>query len=265
MEDGIYMRDGGRYNETTTQGEADPNSSYNGSDSSSAAENPMEDLASFLSGVQPRRRTTPGVAVAATQRTTSAKDQALAGDDETTESRASQHGRKHAGQGVAIPTIDSNDGQVFSPQDGHIEPNQATGTPSLLADSTRSIHGTEEEGTSMDRAAVGLADLSIELSRTSARDVEVEISSQSDAAFGCFRRRTPEQRMPEIGTSGFEDRQERPDPSALQNQSSQASGLRSTSDVRDIILPRWQPDAEVTYCPICRTQFSFFVRKHHCR
>lgn len=30
-------------------------------------------------------------------------------------------------------------------------------------------------------------------------------------------------------------------------------------------LPRWQSDAEVTYCPICRTQFSFFVRKHHCR
>ena len=29
--------------------------------------------------------------------------------------------------------------------------------------------------------------------------------------------------------------------------------------------PRWQPDAEVTYCPICQTQFSFFVRKHHCR
>lgn len=33
----------------------------------------------------------------------------------------------------------------------------------------------------------------------------------------------------------------------------------------EIVLPRWQPDAEVTYCPICRQQFSFFVRKHHCR
>lgn len=40
---------------------------------------------------------------------------------------------------------------------------------------------------------------------------------------------------------------------------------RPTRDGRDIVLPRWQPDAEVTYCPICRTQFSFFVRKHHCR
>lgn len=33
----------------------------------------------------------------------------------------------------------------------------------------------------------------------------------------------------------------------------------------DFVLPRWQPDAEVTYCPICRTQFSMWVRKHHCR
>ncbi|KAK8050222.1 FYVE zinc finger protein [Apiospora phragmitis] len=33
----------------------------------------------------------------------------------------------------------------------------------------------------------------------------------------------------------------------------------------EFTLPRWQPDAEVTLCPICRTQFSIFVRKHHCR
>lgn len=31
------------------------------------------------------------------------------------------------------------------------------------------------------------------------------------------------------------------------------------------ILPRWQPDAEVTNCPICKHAFSFFYRKHHCR
>jgi hypothetical protein len=33
----------------------------------------------------------------------------------------------------------------------------------------------------------------------------------------------------------------------------------------EVVLPRWQPDSEVTYCPICGTQFSIFVRKHHCR
>jgi hypothetical protein len=26
----------------------------------------------------------------------------------------------------------------------------------------------------------------------------------------------------------------------------------------EFVLPRWQPDAEVTFCPICRTQFSKF-------
>ncbi|KAK6340387.1 hypothetical protein TWF730_002146 [Orbilia blumenaviensis] len=30
-------------------------------------------------------------------------------------------------------------------------------------------------------------------------------------------------------------------------------------------VPPWQPDSEVTSCPICRTGFSFFYRKHHCR
>ncbi|KAF3171120.1 hypothetical protein TWF788_010007 [Orbilia oligospora] len=30
-------------------------------------------------------------------------------------------------------------------------------------------------------------------------------------------------------------------------------------------IPPWQPDSEVTSCPICRTGFSFFYRKHHCR
>ena len=37
------------------------------------------------------------------------------------------------------------------------------------------------------------------------------------------------------------------------------------SQTRDFVLPRWQPDAEVTTCPICGTSFSFWYRKHHCR
>lgn len=43
------------------------------------------------------------------------------------------------------------------------------------------------------------------------------------------------------------------------------SVVSQTTARPQIILPRWQPDAEVTYCPICHTQFSIFVRKHHCR
>ena len=34
---------------------------------------------------------------------------------------------------------------------------------------------------------------------------------------------------------------------------------------RDITLPKWQPDAEASKCPICGTSFSFWYRKHHCR
>jgi hypothetical protein len=30
-------------------------------------------------------------------------------------------------------------------------------------------------------------------------------------------------------------------------------------------LPRWQPDSEVTKCPICGTVFKLWYRKHHCR
>ncbi|TLD10397.1 hypothetical protein PgNI_06342 [Pyricularia grisea] len=32
-----------------------------------------------------------------------------------------------------------------------------------------------------------------------------------------------------------------------------------------VVLPRWQPDGEVTICPICHTQFGWLNRKHHCR
>lgn len=55
------------------------------------------------------------------------------------------------------------------------------------------------------------------------------------------------------------------------DQASERGGTRQTQAQSDdggpleFVLPRWQPDAEVTYCPICQTQFSIFVRKHHCR
>ncbi|OKL63535.1 hypothetical protein UA08_01200 [Talaromyces atroroseus] len=40
---------------------------------------------------------------------------------------------------------------------------------------------------------------------------------------------------------------------------------RSRQDLVEYPLPRWQPDSEVTHCPICGSQFSFWYRKHHCR
>jgi hypothetical protein len=50
---------------------------------------------------------------------------------------------------------------------------------------------------------------------------------------------------------------------ARQGRPQQQSGASASPS--DFVLPRWQRDAEVTYCPICRTQFGVFVRKHHCR
>lgn len=44
--------------------------------------------------------------------------------------------------------------------------------------------------------------------------------------------------------------------------------IRTNSQSRrskDIPLPRWQPDAEVSRCPICGSNFNFWYRKHHCR
>ncbi|KAF2822636.1 FYVE-domain-containing protein [Ophiobolus disseminans] len=33
----------------------------------------------------------------------------------------------------------------------------------------------------------------------------------------------------------------------------------------DIVLPPWQPDADVSQCPVCGRSFTFLYRKHHCR
>lgn len=33
----------------------------------------------------------------------------------------------------------------------------------------------------------------------------------------------------------------------------------------EYIPPPWQPDSEVSACPICHHEFSFWYRKHHCR
>lgn len=40
---------------------------------------------------------------------------------------------------------------------------------------------------------------------------------------------------------------------------------REEGQFDELTPPRWQPDAEVSECPICGTVFSFWHRKHHCR
>jgi hypothetical protein len=43
------------------------------------------------------------------------------------------------------------------------------------------------------------------------------------------------------------------------------SGPQTPRRGSDIVLPPWQPDAEVSQCPVCGKNFTFLYRKHHCR
>lgn len=37
------------------------------------------------------------------------------------------------------------------------------------------------------------------------------------------------------------------------------------ADLEEIVLPKWQPDDELSSCSICGTPFTFLNRRHHCR
>ncbi|KAJ5109462.1 hypothetical protein N7456_006137 [Penicillium angulare] len=67
--------------------------------------------------------------------------------------------------------------------------------------------------------------------------------------------------------SGTDERTLRAFLSGTSETQSLAEALRSPHEATDIDtnLPSWQPDAEVTNCPICGTAFGLWYRKHHCR
>jgi len=46
------------------------------------------------------------------------------------------------------------------------------------------------------------------------------------------------------------------DVSLVSRTPSQNQHRRAAAEASEVVTPRWQPDAEVTFCPICRTQFS---------
>jgi len=52
---------------------------------------------------------------------------------------------------------------------------------------------------------------------------------------------------------------------ALQPTTPTSQRRTPSNSSRSYLVPRWQPDSEVSECPICRRQFGFLFRRHHCR
>ena len=68
---------------------------------------------------------------------------------------------------------------------------------------------------------------------------------------------------PNLGRSSFPQSNLYPSRITSHQTDTEASGEERGRNAYN--LPRWQPDAEVTNCPICGHVFSFWFRKHHCR
>lgn len=58
-------------------------------------------------------------------------------------------------------------------------------------------------------------------------------------------------------------RASRPDTSTMRHAS--RDNFASRQRRPDVAPPVWQPDADVSQCPVCKADFTFFFRKHHCR
>lgn len=58
----------------------------------------------------------------------------------------------------------------------------------------------------------------------------------------------------------------RPRPTVITRTSGQGSaGSGGSRTGSDVVVPKWQADNEVIRCPVCKIEFSFWYRKHHCR
>ncbi|KAK0664806.1 Lateral signaling target protein 2-like protein [Lasiodiplodia hormozganensis] len=98
-------------------------------------------------------------------------------------------------------------------------------------------------------------------------DASVNVSQYSDSSTTDRKRRltapeSPERRGGYRSASGEGSSQATAIDLTLSPNGSSGSIERRDSD---IMIPPWQPDSDVSHCPVCGTQFSFWYRKHHCR
>ncbi|ETS86496.1 hypothetical protein PFICI_00324 [Pestalotiopsis fici W106-1] len=127
------------------------------------------------------------------------------------------------------------------------------GLETTAPDNTTTVTGSLEPVLDTDATTQrGVEDLAqddsalVESIRNPLRRLSV-LENQTASTFGEFPRASQHQQLPPL-PFGSEPRQ-----------------LPSQSRTADVVVPRWQPDSEVTSCPICHRDFSIFNRKHHCR
>ena len=91
----------------------------------------------------------------------------------------------------------------------------------------------------------------------SSRDNAVDLTSPP---------RLPEHPRPHVPSRTFEELMaSRPAPRYGGSGGSIRGSMIPPRRESDLVLPQWQPDSDVSKCPVCQTDFHFFYRKHHCR
>lgn len=129
----------------------------------------------------------------------------------------------------------------------------------------------QERQAAMQRAALMLADRKRRFTETQEDHARRRSAGGLPSGSALTAQRTGSRSTirPEPSFAGMEASPRRADHSITERtlprpRPSDVSGSRRRRS-REITLPRWQPDSEVTSCPICGTRFGLFFRKHHCR
>ena len=131
---------------------------------------------------------------------------------------------------------------------GESDVNAPSGTSSLnLGQETRSRGSSVSQRVGEKRSQANET-----VDELRARPFQLDGPSQPRRTSSTSTRRSVHSMMPQQSdgsSSGGETLLSRTSPSQNRRQP-------AASEPTEVVVPRWQPDAEVTFCPICRTQFS---------